>query len=46
MQISEQIEYLLMNTLVLEKENFKKKKIWKDTFLCLFTWKWAKQNLG
>jgi hypothetical protein len=46
MQISEHIENLLMNTLVLEKKNFKKTKIWKDTFLCLFTWKWAKQILG
>jgi hypothetical protein len=58
MQISEHIENLLMNTLVLEKKTLKKHRFGKtpfyvfllgnglNKFLCLFTWKWAKQILG
>jgi len=42
MQIDEErIENLLVNIVLKQKKKFKI-QIWKDSFPCLFTWKWTK----
>jgi hypothetical protein len=42
MQIGgEGIESIFMN-MALEGKNFKRTQIWREIFLCLFIWEWAK----